>query len=161
MHDLGPAPRGERLGVVGGAATAAAAAQHEDVGLSGRRPAAAVSPAVASHACRSAHAAAGTAVVLGPKMAAVLCASGVLRSSSKPPPPDPLPPHLPPPSRPPNSPPRRPRHSRRPPGCRLPKVSSLTRCWCSQRAASPRTSPTLDHNGDALSTVVVLLGLGS
>ena len=30
--------------------------------------------------------AAGTAVVLGPKMAAVLCASGVLRSSSKPPP---------------------------------------------------------------------------
>ena len=46
----------------------------------------AVSPASASHARsrRSAHAAAGTAVVLGPKMAAVLCASGVLRSSSKP-----------------------------------------------------------------------------
>ena len=46
-----------------------------------------MSPAASSHACRSAHAAAGTAVVLGPKMAAVLCASGVLRSSSKPPPP--------------------------------------------------------------------------
>eukprot|EP00964_Phaeocystis_antarctica_P037085 scaffold21192_cov71-Phaeocystis_antarctica.AAC.1 len=46
-----------------------------------------VSPAAASHACRSATAAAGTAVLLGPKMAAVLCASGVLRLSSKPPPP--------------------------------------------------------------------------
>ena len=44
--------------------------------------AAAVSPAAATHALSSAHAASGTGVRLGPKMAAVLCASGVARSRS-------------------------------------------------------------------------------
>eukprot|EP00964_Phaeocystis_antarctica_P024659 scaffold13821_cov68-Phaeocystis_antarctica.AAC.7 len=48
--------------------------------------AAASSPALASHAVSSAHAATGTGVELGPKMDAVfLCASGVARSSWKPP----------------------------------------------------------------------------
>ena len=71
LHDLGPAPRVERLW---------------RRRRRGRRPARRRrawpprwwrAPAASGHARRSAHAAAGT---LGPKMAAVLCASGVLRA---------------------------------------------------------------------------------